>query len=376
VPADRFDVAVIGAGVFGAWTAHHLHRAGKSVALIDAYGPGNGRASSGGESRFIRAGYGPREIYTRWSVRALSMYREFAAQTDPTLFRQTGLLWIAPESDPFTLATEETLAHCGIPFGRLDRAELQRRYAQFHVDAGEYAIFEPDAGVLMARRAVETLVRRLTAEGVPYRRAAATAHAAPIDAGVYVYACGPWLPKLFPDLLGDKIRPTRQEVFFFGPPPGDPRFTSPVMPGWIHVGEKTYGMPDLESRGVKVASDLTGSVVDPDTEERIVSAEALREARNYITRRFPAMAGAPLLDSRVCQYENTATGDYLIDRHPDRANVWLVGGGSGHGYKHGPVVGEYVARLIVDGGETEERFSLAAKASFPAPQGHSSFYRQ
>jgi sarcosine oxidase len=123
-------------------------------------------------------------------------------------------------------------------------------------------------------------------------------------------------------------------------------------------------LPDLEGRGIKIAIDRHGSEFDPDTGERVVSSEGLAEVRQMLARRLPALKDAPVTEARVCQYENTSNGDFLIDHHPDFENVWLVGGGSGHGFKHGPVVGEYVVARI-DGSKAgiEPRFSLTTKAS-------------
>jgi glycine/D-amino acid oxidase-like deaminating enzyme len=184
---------------------------------------------------------------------------------------------------------------------------------------------------------------------------------ASISAGVFVFACGPWLPEAFPDLLSERIFPTRQEVFYFGPPAGDARFSPPAMPVWVDFAEEIYGLPDVESKGFKVAPDRHGPAFDPDSGERAVTPEGLAAVREFVGRRFPALRGAPLVASEVCQYENTSNGDFLIDRHPDRENVWLVGGGSGHGFKHGPAVGEYVAARIADGRPVDPRFSLATK---------------
>ena len=185
-----------------------------------------------------------------------------------------------------------------------------------------------------------------------------------ISAGNYVFACGPWLPKIFPDLLADRIHSTRQEVFFFGAPGGDARFSSPALPVWIDFADEAYGLPDVEGRGVKVAIDRHGPPFDPDTGNRVVTSEGLAEARQYLALRLPELKDAPVTETRVCQYENTSNGDFLIDLHPDFDNVWLVGGGSGHGFKHGPVVGEYVAARIEGSTEgIEPRFSLATKAS-------------
>lgn len=370
-----YDAAVIGSGVFGSWTAYYLQRAGLKVALVDAYGAANSRASSGGESRIIRMGYGADEIYTQWSHRSLAIWREFFANVgSQELFHQTGVLLMARENDPRIIATRLTLERSGVDFEFLHRDELERRYPQ--IDFGEVAmaIYEPMSGALMARRAVQSVADFVARNGGDYLAESALAPAGSgrlneivtrggsrIGAEVFIFACGPWLPKLFPALLGSRIHPTRQEVYFFGVPAGDTRFAPPLMPTWLDFSAETYGMPDLENRGFKLAFDRHGEAIDPDTAERNVTEYSLEPARAFMARRFPALAGAPLVEARVCQYENTSNGDFLIDRHPDFDNVWLAGGGSGHGFKHGPAVGEYVAARVIEGGEIESRFTLATK---------------
>ena len=372
-----YDVAVIGAGVFGAWTVHHLRQAGLKVVLADAYGVAHSRSSSGGESRIIRMGYGADEIYTRSAMRSLALWREFCRNAGQPLFHQTGVLWTASEGDPYTVNTRQTLAQCGARFEVLSPAELQSRYPQMAFAPAAWGIYEPASGALMARRAVEAVVADAVRHGVAFLRQAAaapqgtgslpavrTTTGGTIRAGAFVFACGPWLPKLFPDLLAKRIVPTRQEAFFFGTPPGDPRFAPPAMPVWIDFSDPRgpYGFPDLENRGVKIALDQHGPPIDPDTADRVPSADALAAARDFLGQCLPALRHAPLVEARVCQYENTSNGDFLIDRHPDFTNAWLVGGGSGHGFKHGPAVGEYVAARILHGGPVEPRYSLASKA--------------
>jgi sarcosine oxidase len=182
-----------------------------------------------------------------------------------------------------------------------------------------------------------------------------------IAAGQFVFACGPWLGKVFPDVLGTRIFPSRQEVFFFGIPAGDTRFVAPALPTWLFQEDLVYGMPDIEGRGLKIAFDEHGERVDPDLQSRIVSPAMTEIVKKYVARRFPALRDAPIAETRVCQYENTSNGDLLIDRHPEMENVWFAGGGSGHGFKHGPTVGEYVTGRLLDGRLAEARFSLATK---------------
>ncbi len=369
-----YDVIVIGAGVFGAWTAYQLRLAGASVLLLDAYGPGNSRASSGGESRIIRLGYGPDEIYSRSSQRSFGLWQQLFEKTD-NLFRKTGVLWLAHARDPYCEATLATLQRLNANHEKLDHDELARRFPQLDVGPISWGILEPESGVLMARRAVQAVVAKAKANGIDYVEAAitppTTTHAklnsvqttsgSDIVAERFVFACGPWLPKLFPELLGELIHVTRQEVFFFGVPSGDDVFNQGVLPAWIDFNDLAYGLPNLDGRGFKLAIDAHGAEFDPDTGERVVTSAGLNAAREYLARRLPRLANAPVTETRVCQYENTSNGDFLIDKHPGFENVWIVGGGSGHGFKHGPVVGEYAARMVLGSVKEEPRYSLASK---------------
>jgi sarcosine oxidase len=369
-----YDVAVVGAGVFGAWTAWHLAKRGQRVALVEAYGPAHSRASSGGETRIIRMGYGADELYTRWSQNSLTQWKEFFAATRQPLFLESGVLWMSGDEDKRLEQTAGTLKRCGLEFEELDRAALEKRYPQIGLDGIKRGILEPKSGVLIARRAVTAVVEDAVRLGAEYRCAqvmnpreagrvkhVTTSRGERIAAGQFVFACGPWLGKVFPDVLGTRIFPSRQEVFFFGIPAGDTRFVAPALPTWLFQEDLVYGMPDIEGRGLKIAFDEHGERVDPDLQSRIVSPAMTEIVKKYVARRFPALRDAPIAETRVCQYENTSNGDLLIDRHPEMENVWFAGGGSGHGFKHGPTVGEYVTGRLLDGRLAEARFSLATK---------------
>lgn len=365
----NYDVVVVGAGVFGAWTAYQLKCAGASVLLLDAYGPGNSRASSGGETRIMRLGYGPDEIYSRSAQRSMVLWQQLFEKTG-SLFRKTGMLWLARENDAYCEATLTTLQRIGANYERLDRDELARRFPQLAIGPTTWAILEPDSGALFARRAVQAVAAR-----VDYLEEAVvspqikngklnsiqTTGGKEIVAGHYVFACGPWLPRMFPDLLGDLIHITRQEIFFFGVPPGDDSFNAGAMPAWIDFNDLVYSIPNVDGRGLKMAIDAHGPEFDPDRGERVVTTSGLNAVREYLAQRVPRLANAPVTETRVCQYENTSNGDFLIDKHPGFENVWLIGGGSGHGFKHGPAVGEYAAEMITGRGTPQPRFSLATK---------------
>ena len=371
-------VAVIGAGVFGAWTAHHLLKAGHKVTLIDAWGPANSRASSGGESRLTRAAYGKDAIYTRMAMDSLPQWKALSAVSGLPIFIPAGILFFFPTEEPYVRDSIAAHQRLGLPTDVLAQAEMARRFPMIDFEGIKIGLYEPAFGALMARRAVLTLVDRFSRDGGTYTRGAVTIPTGGADrlaevnlssgeritADRFVFALGPWLPKLFPDVIGPRIEPTRQEVFFFAPPAGDRRFTPGAMPGWadFNGGDIFYGFPDLESRGLKFAHDAHGVTVDPDTQDRRPTEAALAEIIAYRDRRFPAMKGAPLTEARVCQYENSSNGDFLIDLHPRWSNVLLLGGGSGHGFKHGPEVGRYAAARLFGSIKPEPRFSLATKA--------------
>ena len=345
--------------------------------LIDAYGPAHSRASSGGESRIIRMGYGADEIYTRWSQRSLVQWKElFAGRSQEALFQETGVLWLSGGDDARFRQTAAILTRCGVAFEQMDVKVLEKRFPQIGLAGIADGLLEPHSGALMARRAVAAVVEDAVQQGAEYRNAqvltptglgrvqhVATNHGENIAAGQFIFACGPWLGKVFPDVLGARIFPSRQEVYFFGIPAGDTRFAPPALPTWLFQEDLVYGMPDIEGRGLKIAFDEHGERVDPDTQSRIVSPAMTEMVRKYVARRFPALRNAPIVETRVCQYENTSNGDFLIDRHPEMENVWFVGGGSGHGFKHGPAIGEYVTGQLLDGSAAEARFSLATKGT-------------
>jgi glycine/D-amino acid oxidase-like deaminating enzyme len=362
--SSSLHVAVIGAGAFGGWTALELQRRGARVTLLDAWGPGHSRSSSGGETRIIRGVYGPDKVYVDWVARAFPLWREAEARWGFPLYRRTGCLWMSGEDDGYVLSSLPLLAEAGLPIAELDLPEARRRFPQIDFDGVARVHFEEEAGYLLARRACQAVAAAVAAEGGEVRIAAVApgpfhgdrlerldlSDGSTLAADLYVFACGPWLGGLFPGVIGERrILPTRQEVFYLGTPAGDSRFQEGACPVWIDLGGERiyYGIPGNEHRGFKVADDTRGEPIDPTSAERTVTPSLLAAARAAVARRFPDLAQAPLVEARVCQYENTPDGHLLFDRHPHAANVWLLGGGSGHGFKLGPALGEYAAETIL-----------------------------
>jgi glycine/D-amino acid oxidase-like deaminating enzyme len=358
------DVVVVGAGAFGGWTALHLREMGHAVTMVDAYGPGNGRAASGGETRQIRVGYGDQEIYSRWVLRALEKWKAREQEFDERLLFRTGRLQLASGWTEELRATAQVFEKLGVESEVIPHDELGKRYPQMRPEGIEFALFEPGAGVLRARFSMQVVAEWFAKKGGTFRIARAEppagtgstldrvllAGGGSLSAGAYVFACGPWLPKVFPELLGRRIFTPRRDTFFFGAPSGDDRFNYPNLPNFDDTGY--YGFPNIDSRGFKLCPMGERVAFDPDLDERVHNAYLLTRARAFLARRFPDLERQPLLESRVCQTEMSVDEHFMVQKHPQWDNVWIAGGGSGHGFKHGPVVGEYVARRVA--GKDEE----------------------
>lgn len=359
----QYDAVVVGAGTFGSWIAYTLSERGHKVALIDAHGPGNNRSSSGGETRIIRMSYGADAIYTRFSLESLELWKFIFGMSGEDLFHETGALFTAPGPNQYLDDSQKVLERLNIPHERLKAGELRRRFPQFRFPAGSQGLLEPASGVLMARRAVDCVAQAAVRNGATYIEAAVNPRTVrkQIPAKNYIFACGSWMPELFPKQLANVIFPTRQEILFFGVPGGMDDYKPGRMPAWVDFKAGFYSAPDIENRGFKIGVDTHGPAIDPERAERTVSTAVIKRTRAFLAKVLPGLKDAPLVESRVCSYPNTWNGDFLIDQLTD--GVWIATGGSGHGFKHGPAVGRYFADVFEGHGHIEPRFTLAAKAA-------------
>jgi sarcosine oxidase len=352
------DLVVVGAGVMGAWISLTAAERGRRVLLVDAFGPGDPRASSGDESRIIRSSHGAERVYPVWARESRDRWIRLGEEMGEPIFVESGVVWLAHDEHGFEADSEATLRSLGIPVERLTPADAASRWP-ISPDGLAFVLFEPEAGVLRARAGVRAAARRFEALGgeIERRRVAANER---FDAPDVVFAAGPWLPRLFPDVVGPRIRVTRQDVLYLGTPAGDPTFDAPSFPAWIDYEDAFYGIPALDGRGPKVAPDDYGPEIDPDRLERVVDPASIAATRAFLGRRLPRLADQPVVESRVCQYESTSDTHFVIDRHPNLDNVWIVGGGSGHAFKHGPRIGRYVVDRLdgVTDAVLDERFSL------------------
>ena len=370
---------MVGAGAFGGWTALHLRRLGAKVTLIDSGGPGNGLASSGGRTRVIRAIYGPDRIYSEMVKRAFELWKPVAGRW----YVETGALWMHRGDDAYVRASLPILHDLGFVVDRLTVAEAARRYPQIEFKGVKSVYFERKAGVLSARDLCAVVRDLLVKEGGTYRAAKAVpspsvtgtmkslplADGSHIEADLFVFACGPWLGQVFPDVIDGSIRPTRQEVLYFKPPAGSDRYRPAKLPIWIDFGQRiVYGVPDIDGSGAKVADDTRGEPIDPTTGIRKVSEAGVARGRKFLAERFPELKNAPLSGAEVCCYENSPDGNLIIDRHPHANNVWLLGGGSGHGFKLSPAVGEMAAAAMLSGKTVPETFRIARLPKIAKPK--------
>ena len=357
-PEPAPEIVVVGAGAFGGWTALYLREMGHSVRLIDAYGPGNARSSSAGETRQIRASYGDREIYSRWAVEALARWKRREAEWERRLLYQTGQITLSREWTATLHATKTVLDHLGVENERVERAELEYRYPQFNLDGVSVGHWVPSTGVLKCREgclavadAFERRGGRFTmALASPNQRAGGRLRTLTLSTGEtvsaqsFVFACGPWHVKMFPEVLGPKLRLNRRAIFFVGTPKEDNRLSFPNCPTFVTRG--VYGFPSIEGKGLKLGPYWDTGPLDPDTGDRTVTPDEVRRIHEFAAEALPSLAGQPLLETRVSPRTNSVDAHFIVDRHPELENVWLLGAGSGHGYKHGIMLGDYVAHRV------------------------------
>ena len=347
---------VIGAGVFGASLADRLAREGWEVTLVDRFEPAHPRAESGGETRLIRCAHGPEAHYARSARRALELWRELGEG----VLAESGVVWLAHREDGWEDASERVLRREGIPVERLEPAEAQRLYPSLAVDDLAFALYEPEAGVLRAADGVLGLWRGAGWKGARLEHgearpdgAAAVVGERRLEADAVIWASGAWLSRLFPELA--RLRVTFQQLVLFEAPPAW------NGPGWVDFDAAFYGHARVEPYGFKVGPDMDGPEVDPDKRALEAGAEAIDRAREYLARRFPSLAGAPVASAPGCHYSLTANGDFLFAEHPEHEGVWLLGGGSGHGFKHGPALAEHAAAVLAGEAEPEPRYALGER---------------
>jgi glycine/D-amino acid oxidase-like deaminating enzyme len=351
------SAAVVGAGIFGASLARQLARDGWDVTLYERHEPGHDRAASGCESRLIRYSHGADAWYTRSAWRAQELWRELEGETGRELLLRCGVAWFGRGGDGWEAESEEVLRAEGIPVERLPADEGRRLFPSFEAGDLEFMLWEPEAGILRAAEATRATAESAERAGV--RLVHETAEPGRVEADTVVWACGSWLAALFPALA--PLTVTRQDLFYFDAD----GWEATQVPAWVDYDRSVYGVGDL-GRGVKIAPDFIGPPFDPESDDRAADGRNEAVARTYAAERFPALAGAQLRFSKVCPYSLTPDTHFLLAPHPELEGNWLFGGGSGHGFKHGPALAEYAAGVISGKHEPDGRFGLGPRSSGPS----------
>lgn len=371
-------IAVIGAGAFGGWTALMLLRNGYKVTLIDAWGAGNSRSSSGDETRVIRSVYVDK-IYAEMAHRAGQIWRDNERVFGIQIFHPIGVLNLIGKDDSRLKAALGHFDDLGLEYEEFSKKEAAKRYPHINLEDINQIVLENNGGYLLARMGCHVVKERFVKEGGVFKIAAARpldilnetlqgvelSDGSKVIADTYIFACGSWLGKLFPEEIGAMIRPTKQEIFYFNTPAGcDILEKLPVWCDFSSLWDNVmmYGIPaagsDAMVRGFKAGKDVLGEDFDPDISERYATEAKWKEVEQFIHHRFPILRGMGLLESRVCQYENTPDAHFIIDKLPTANNVWVMGGGSGHGYKMGAVLGEMMVDLVSEKTEVNPIFSF------------------
>ncbi len=392
------DIVVIGAGGWGAFTALNLIQKGHKVTLVDAYGPGNARSTSGDETRGVRSSYGDRpgeqgETWTLWARESMKLWTAFDDEWGKhfrlNLFHVTGDLIMRTEWDNFQLRTKVWWDKHKIPYEVLNPADVRKAFPVISMDDITAVLYEPDAGIVRARRAAqaaasafETLGGKIViGRATPGKMSGGKLDEINLDTGqtlradTFVWAVGPWMGKTFPDILAKKTRVPIGYVVYFATPVNDQRFTFPNLPSYNFPGVTGWAALPVDNRGFRVrgAERAPGAPAgppgttpaggggrgqqqqpavplaqqDPDTSDRWADQTRIDGSRRFIDHRFPALKGAPVSQTHACHYESTSSGDYIVDIHPAMSNCWIVAGGNSEGFKMCPKIGAYASSRIL-----------------------------
>lgn len=363
---SKHQIIVVGAGAWGGWSAYMLQKAGYQVMLVDQYGPGNERSGSGGKTRIIRLAYGGDPDYTRMTHRSFELWQEYEKLWNDKLYHETGALWMFGDVDPLYATKSKPLMEIlGYPLDEVELAEVKTKFPQINLAGITKTYWESKCGYLEAARSCKVVAREFQKLGGEFLQTKivgvtgkgsidclVTESGEELVADHYVFACGPWVTKLFPELK-PFVFASRQEVYYYKSPE---KHLAPDLPIWVEfspTGDEKgdglymrYGIPDHFGEGFKVAYDEREVAIDPDNDSRAVTPETFENISTIIANRFPALDGAQLIAHKVCVYDNSLDGEFIMDQTPGFSNGTYLGGSSGHGFKMGPSIGEMVKNKI------------------------------
>lgn len=357
----KYDVVIVGAGVMGAATAYHLSTSGKKVLLLDQFSFKNDRNASQDFSRAFRYEYGEDAFYTNLAVQSLKAWKEFEQKAGTQLYFPCGALLLARSENDYALKSYKTLQSLGHEVDLFSEEDLKKRFPQF---SARFGVFDHNGGILEANTATDAFIRIAHANGVHTRenvkvvRLEGTTiyleNGEIVQAERIILTPGTWVHSLLPHRL--PIQTTRQQLIYLRPKHLE-EFQKDRFPCFAYLDGGFYGFPAHGIDAVKIASHIPGDVTDPDAPEADL-APLIESARLFLGEFIPSLADAEVLKTKACFYDVSPDKDFAIGEL--EPNVFIGTGFSGHGFKFAPVIGKYLADLVL-GKEVDvpERFGIA-----------------
>lgn len=363
VPRGAAHAVVVGAGIVGTAAALELRGRGWAVTMVEIGPVPRPLASSSDASRIVRMDYGTDRLTTALACEALAGWEAWnRALFSRPLFHSTGFLLLTRRGlapGGFEYESLTALKAMGEPVERVDPAVLARRFPAWHAGGWTDGYLSRRAGWVEAAEAVHQLATRARAGGVTvlddrvvgfatgsdHVTGVRLAGGATLGADAVVVATGAWTPALLPELAA-VLRPLAMPLIYLRP--ADPRpFRAPAFPVWAADIARTgwYGFPADTHGLVKIGHHGPGTDGDPERPEPLPEAWAAR-CRAFVRDALPSLAAAPIARMRTCFYADTVDSRFWITSHPERSGVTVAAGGSGHGFKFGPVLGALVANAV------------------------------
>ncbi|MBI4422331.1 MAG: N-methyl-L-tryptophan oxidase [Elusimicrobia bacterium] len=362
-----YDVVIVGGGAMGLATAYYLTKQGKKAVLLEQHQVGNPWGASGDHGRIFRLSYGKDTFYTDLAVRALALWKDLQKEAREELYLPTGMLDLAAGPGRYEQQCYDSLKGMGLPVSKWTSAETHERYRIFNPRAFKFAVYHPDGGMLWAHRALtalSNLSQQRGAKVVEKARVSAVlrnkkdgvyavrdAGGKVYEAGAFLFAAGAWTSDLLA-AYGLPIKPTRQELLYLRPPNNQGRYRPAHCPVFAAISKGFYGFPVHIHGFMKLGDHRKGKQAKPGTGAQEVSPSFEKATRLFLRKFIPDLAGFNETEGKVCYYDNSPDGDFIMDRLPDSPSAYVAAGFSGHGFKFAPLVGKILADLIV-GGKSE-----------------------
>lgn len=356
------EVAVIGAGATGSAAALHLARAGAAVTLYDRYAFGHAHGSSHGATRLFRTAYFEHPNYVPILQRARRLWLDFEKDAGEKLFYQEGVLEAGPPDGPFMRGLRAAIAEHDLPVVNLDAAALKRDHPQLTLPRHYEAVFEHEAGFVLAGKTVAHQIRLARAAGARLSPQTAILGWETSKDGVtvrtaagdfahdrLVIAAGAWANGLLNIPKAD-VKPWPRTLFWRRPDTDDFDLGRGFSPFGFETDDERffYGFPAIDDAGVKIAEHTGGHAIARPEDRTDVPDPGENEAIDeFLSEMIPALAGKPGAFQR-CLYEVSPDHHFIIDRHPLSDRVVFAAGLSGHGFKFAPVLGETLSIMTLE----------------------------